>query len=373
LLNGIDNISLAIPYLKGKRVGILTNYTGLNKDFKSSVDILNEICDLRVILSPEHGLYGVAQAGCDVGNSTHLKTGLPVISLFNNNGVDESWVNNIDVLVYDIQDVGLRFYTYVYSLSDSMILCAKNNISVVVLDRYNPLGLTKKEGTVLERKHSSFVGRYPLPSRYALTVGELAQYFNTEENINCDLHIVPCVGLTRDMDFRNSGLDWVPTSPNCPTFDSVVCYIGTVLFEGTNMSEGRGTTKPFELFGAPWLRAEEIIEKLNTMGFLGVKFRYSPFTPTFSKFKGEVCQGIQLHITDYDKFSPFECLIKIIDLIRKTHKEFEIYKKTDGTYFFDYLLGTDEFRSKDFDVDEFLKKQKDLVDNFDTTKYEIYK
>ena len=370
--NAIDRIDLIKPRLAGKRVGLLTNYTGLNLRLKSTVDIIREIADLRVILSPEHGLYGVAQANEKVADSTYRDTGIPIISVFDKDDERPDWVDRMDILVYDIQDIGVRFFTYIYALSDTMILCQKHGIPVLVLDRYNPLGLRKTEGTMLERPFSSIVGRYPIPSRYALTVGEIARYFNTEEKIGCDLSVIPCEGLTRDMDHTDCGVPWVIPSPNCPTTDTVLCYIGTVLFEGTNLSEGRGTTKPFEVFGAPYLQAEKLAKQLNDLHLPGVLFRYHPFVPTFSKYEGEVCQGVMLHILDKNTFSAFEACIRIIDLIRNTYREFDFRYYDGWGYAMDKLLGTDAFRQDGFDPDTFIEEQKAKVAAFDASKYYLY-
>ena len=370
--NGIDRPELIRPYLAGKRIGVLTNYTGVTSSLRLSVDVLRGFSDVRVILTPEHGLYGAAQAGEAVSDSVYGDTGIPVVSLFNAGNVTDAWADDIDVLVYDIQDVGLRFYTYIYSLSDAMQTCAARGVSVLVLDRYDPLGLSAVEGTLLERPFSSFVGRYPIPSRYGMTVGELARYFNEEEGIGCDLRVVPCEGLTPDTDCTNAGLPWVPTSPNCPSPDAVLCYAGTVLFEGTNLSEGRGTTKPFEVFGAPFLRAEELTESLNSLRLPGVLFRCHPFIPSFSKHRGELCRGVMLHVTDRRAFRPFETGLRALDLIRRTHDELEFIQTGDGSFYLDRLLGTDAFRKEPFDIDAFLKEQAEKVGKFDASRYFLY-
>ena len=370
--NGIDRLALIRPYLQGKRVGLLTNYTGVTLDLRRSADVLIGIADVRVILTPEHGLYGAFQAGEAVGDGVYENTGIPIVSTFRSGTAEPDWTDRIDILVYDIQDVGLRFYTYIYTLSDAMQVCAAHGIEVLVLDRYNPLGLTKREGTILKREFSSFVGRFPIPSRYALTVGELARYWNTEEHIGCVLHVVPCEGLSRADGASIPAVPWIPTSPNCPTMDSVRCYAGTVLLEGTNLSEGRGTTKPFEVFGAPFLKARALADDLNGMGLPGVLFRYHPFIPWFSKHKGELCQGVMLHVTDQAAFRAFETGVRILDRIRRTQPEFSFVRDKNDRYFIDKLLGTDAIRQPDFDADAFLQEQAEAVRRFDASAYHLY-
>lgn len=327
---------------------LITNHTGVTKDLKSTIDLLMKNCELVALFGPEHGVRGDRQAGESVENSTDDKTGLPVYSLYGEkDGRIEEILSSIDTIIYDIQDVGARFYTYQYTLTDMMKLCAEKNIKVVVLDRPNPIGGLTVEGTVLNRRFSSFVGRFPIPTRSALTVGEFALMMNETENIACELTVIPMEGWRRDMFYDETDLTFIQPSPNIPTVDTAFSYIGTCIFENTNLSEGRGTTKPFEMIGAPWLDSEKVI---NTVGECnGVILRECSFTPTFSDYKDTFCHGIQLHITDRNKYSPFETGIRIFDAIRKTHEEFTVENDIVN------LLGTDEIFSPDFSVDEFLK------------------
>ncbi len=336
-------------YVFDGKCGLITNHTGVLKNLSSTVDMLKDKCELVALFGPEHGVRGDKQAGESVASSSDEKTGLPVYSLFGDeDGRTEKILSSLDTVIFDIQDVGARFYTYQYTLTDMMKLCAGKNIKVIVLDRPNPIGGLKVEGTVLDRRFSSFVGRFPTPTRSALTVGEFALMMNETENIGCDITVIPMEGWKREMFYDETGLVFIQPSPNIPTVDTAFSYIGTCIFENTNLSEGRGTTKPFEMIGAPWLRSERVI---NTVGEQkGVILRECSFIPTFSDYKDTFCHGIQLHITDRSQYSPFETGIRIFDAIRKTHKEFTV--ETEITN----LLGTDDIFNPDFSVDAFLKE-----------------
>ena len=353
---------------RGKRVGLITNPTGVDRNFRATVDMLAEEYRLCALYSPEHGVRGNIQAGGKVDTYTDEKTGLTVHSLYQNTA-SKKLFEDVDIIAYDVQDVGTRFYTYIYTLTAAMEAAARYGKKVVVLDRYNPLGLQKLEGTVLDEKFTSGVGKYGLTSRYALTVGEFARYANEVGNINCDLEVIACKDLKRNDDFRTLGLDWVLPSPNLPTYESALAYVGTVLLEGTNMSEGRGTTKPFEMIGAPYLRANEVIKYIESLGFEGFKLRECYFTPTFSKHAGTTCHGFQIHITDPDTFEPFTVGLLMLDYIRKTHSELEFRKD-----FLNLLLGTDAFFDEKFDAESFVEKQTQARKSFSkqAKRYFVY-
>lgn len=364
--NGIDNLKSIHSLLAGKRLGLVTNHTGLDRNFRSTAEILKESYDLRFLAGPEHGVTGAAQAGALVGNSLDLRTGLPVISLFN--GKDKALTTQLpeaDLLVLDLQDVGLRFYTYIVTLYYAMVICAREGMALLVLDRYNPLGLTKVEGSLLDEAFSSHIGKFPIPTRHALTMAEYALYINETYKIGCRLHVCRCTDLTRQDDFYSLNTYWVPPSPNLPTMDSTLCYIGTCHLEGTNLSAGRGTTKPFELFGAPWLRATEVCKAMNAMNLPGVFFREADFVPSFHKYTGEYCRGLQVHITDRTQFQSFRTGLLLIQQIRSTHSEFEFRYRTDiEQYSMDILLGKDDFRREDFDVDRFIEQEAEKIAAF---------
>lgn len=375
--NGIDNLKSVHALLVGKRLGLVTNHTGLDQKFRPTADILMESYDLRFLVGPEHGVTGAAQAGARVENSVDPRTGLPVISLFN--GKDKALTTTLpeaDMLVLDLQDVGLRFYTYIVTLYYAMVICAREGMELLVLDRYNPLGLTETEGSLLEPEFTSHIGKFPIPTRHAMTMAEYALYINDTYKIGCKLHVCLCTGLTRQDDFYSLGTYWAPPSPNLPTMDSTLCYIGTCHLEGTNLSAGRGTTKPFELLGAPWLRATEVCKAMNGMHLPGVFFREADFVPTFHRFKGEYCRGLQVHITDREQFQSFRTGLTLIHHIRNTHKEFEFYFRKDiEVYSMDILLGKADFRRDDFDVDAFIEAEAEKIAAFmpSVAPYRLYR
>lgn len=372
-LHGVERKSELERIFSGKKTALITNPTGVDQKFYPTVDLFAENYRLSALFAPEHGIRGDVQAGGRVDSFIDEKTNIPVYSAYSDAITDEM-LKDIDIIAYDIQDVGSRFYTYIYTLTELMEKAAELGKKVVVLDRYNPIGLEKIEGTLLDERFSSGVGKYELPSRYAMTVGEFASYVNAEKGIGCELEIVPCEGLSRSDDFRSLNLQWIPPSPNLPTYESALAYVGTVLLEGTNLSEGRGTTKPFEYIGAPWLRTGEVIKYVEALGLSGFSLRECCFTPTFSKHKGELCRGFQIHITDPDAFEPFSLGVFVVDYIRKTHSELKIRDEQSERAFINLLLGTDEFMKKDFDPASFIAKYRKINEDFrqKTQKYLIY-
>lgn len=332
------------------KCGLITNHTGVLRDLSSTADMLKEQCDLTALFGPEHGVRGDVQAGENVTSYTDKKTNLPVYSLFGED-ISESkkMLASLDTVVFDIQDVGARFYTYAYTMTDAMKICAENGVKFVVLDRPNPIGGIKTEGTVLNRQFSSFVGRFPTPTRPGLTIGEFALMMNETENIGCDLTVISSEGWKRELYYDDTDLIFIQPSPNIPTLDTAFAYIGTCIFEETNLSEGRGTTRPFEMIGAPWLDSRAVIEIMGRQE--GVILRECSFTPTFSDHKDSFCHGIQLHITDRDAFSPFAVGIKLLDAIRKTHSELRIEPSIVN------LIGTDEIFKNDFTPDSFIERE----------------
>ncbi len=349
VLCGADVVSRDGLDLKGK-CGLITNHTGVLRDLSSTVDMLKEKCNLTALFGPEHGVRGDVQANENILSYTDKETGLPVYSLFGDDiSESEKMLTSLDNVIFDIQDVGARFYTYAYTMTDAMKLCAEHGVKFVVLDRPNPIGGAKAEGAVLDRRFSSFVGRFPTPTRSGLTIGEFALMMNETENIGCDLIVIPMEGWERGMYYDDTDLVFIQPSPNIPTMDTAFAYIGTCIFEDTNISEGRGTTKPFEMIGAPWLDSKAVIEAAGKQE--GVILRESSFTPTFSDYKDCFCHGIQLHITDREAFSPFAVGIRLLDAIRKTHKEFEIEQSIVN------LLGTDDIFKSDFSPEAFLTRE----------------
>ena len=361
--NGIDVIDKYDHLFKDRNIGLITNPTGVNKRLQSTIDIINSKYRLKALFAPEHGVRGDVQAGDQVDSYMDKRTGLPVYSLYGKTReFTEEMLKGLDLIVMDIQDIGIRYYTYLYTMAYAMEGCAHSGIPFVLLDRVNPLGGDRIDGNILDIKFRSFVGNYPIPVRYGLTMGELACLFNKEFSIDCDLEIVKLEGWNRKLYFDETDLYWVNPSPNIPTFETAILYGGTCLLEGTNVSEGRGTTKPFEILGAPWIDAYELSDAMNSYSLEGVLFRPVYFTPSFSKHQGDLCGGVQVHITDRNRVRAFEAGIRLIYVLMDLYKDkFEFLPPgQEGIHpFFDHLAGTDEIRlgSKPYD---------ELIDGFTT-------
>ncbi|MGG0643510.1 DUF1343 domain-containing protein [Sporosarcina gallistercoris] len=329
--------------IKGKRVGLITNPTGVDQNLNSVVDMLNNDPEIQLeaLYGPEHGVRGDAQAGQYVDYYIDEVTGLPVYSLYGKTRKPTpEMLQNIDVLVFDIQDVGTRFYTYIYTMALAMEAAKEKGIPFIVLDRPNPLGGKKVEGPVLEPEFASFVGQYAIPLRHGMTVGELAKLFNKEFDIDADLTVVKMKGWKRNAYFDETGLQFVMPSPNMPTLETALAYPGSALIEGTNVSEGRGTTKPFELIGAPFISSTELASRLNQLNLPGVTFRAASFTPTFSKHSGKLSHGVQIHITDRNKYEPVETGLHIVKTMKDLYPE-----QVQLTPFFDNLIGNGWIRT----------------------------
>ncbi len=349
------------------KCGLITNPTGVLRDLSSTIDMLKDKCDLKALFAPEHGVRGDVQAGENVASYIDKKTKLPVYSLYGDDTEEcEKILDSLDTVIFDIQDVGARFYTYAYTMTDAMKRCAEHGTGVVVLDRPNPLGGLKAEGNILDRRFSSFVGRFPTPTRYALTIGEFALMMNETENIGCDLTVIPMNGWERAMYYDDTDLVFIQPSPNMPTLDTAFVYIGTCIFEDTNLSEGRGTTKPFEMIGAPWLNSKEVIDAIGRQD--GVFLRECSFVPTFSDYKDQFCHGIQLHITDRESFSPSAVGIRLLTAIKNTHSEFKVYPSITK------LIGSDEIFKDTFDVEEYIKREAEKVNQWQnySKKWQLY-
>ena len=315
---GIDRIDDYLALFAGKRVGLITNQTGVNSVLESSIDILYEKTKVTALYSPEHGLRGSAEAGAAVGSATDGKTGLPVYSLYGDTRKPSApMLADIDILCFDIQDVGARFYTYVSTLALAMEAARENDRQVVVFDRPNPIGGVMVEGPILKPGQESFIGMYPIPIRHGLTVGELALLINDRFGIGCKLTVIPMSGWQREMHWRDTGLPWVMTSPNIPTPDTALVYPGIGMLGSTNLSEGIGTTRPFELVGAAWLNAEAAAARLNQAGLPGVHFRPAWFTPRFGPHSGIQQSGVQIHITDRYAYEAVSTGLTILTVMKE--------------------------------------------------------
>ncbi len=305
------------------------------------------------LFAPEHGLYGVDQDRVNVDHGTEPATGISIVSLYGKSHTsltpETGLMKNIDTLVFDIQDIGSRYYTFIYTLANCMQTCQQAGVPEVVCDRPNPINGVQVEGNLVREGWHSFVGQYSLPNRHGMTVGELAKWFNDEIGIGCDLTVVPMQGWKREMWYDQTGLLWVSPSPNMPAVSTTTVYPGMCLIEGTQLSEGRGTTLPFELCGAPGIDAHRLAEALNSENLPGVLFRPQYFKPGFQKCAGETCGGVQMHVTDRNAFKPLITGIAVIRAI--AHLFPKIFKWRTEPYEFvsdrpaiDLLYGHPEFR-----------------------------
>lgn len=337
--------------IEGKNVGLITNPTGVDQDLNSIVDTLHnhEDVNLVALYGPEHGVRGDAQAGEGVEFYIDEKTGLPVYSLYGDTRKPTpEMLEGVDVLIFDIQDVGARFYTYIYTMAYSMEAAAENDIDMLILDRPNPISGLNVEGPVLDPDYSSFVGLYPIPQQHGMTVGELALLFNEEFDIHATIDVIEMRGWERPMYYDDTPLEWVLPSPNMPTLDTALVYPGTALIEGTNVSEGRGTAKPFELIGAPFIDGDVLAQELNHADLPGVRFRSAYFTPQFSKHAGELSGGIELYVTDPASYQSIETGLTIVKTIHDLYPDqFEFRaENAEGISFFDQLIGNGWVRDK---------------------------
>jgi uncharacterized protein YbbC (DUF1343 family) len=320
---GIDVLEVAnFDMLKGKRVGIITNQTGINFDGTRTIDVLAHAKDVKLvaILSPEHGIAGKSDE--NVGDATDPATGLRIYSLYGETRrPTDAMLAGIDVLVFDIQDAGVRFYTYTTTMAYCMEAAAKHHISFVVLDRPDPIGGEVIEGPMLDADRLSFVGYFPMPVRYAMTMGELARMFNSENKIGADLHVVAMKNWRRAETFDQTGLAWIPPSPNLRTLRAAFLYPGIEILQAAGVSVGRGTETPFELFGAPWIHGAGLAEELNRRKIAGVRFAATTFTPISDLYKGQACGGVAIEITDRAAIRSMLMGLEIADALHRMYPE----------------------------------------------------
>jgi uncharacterized protein YbbC (DUF1343 family) len=324
--SGLDVLVTRLPaLLRGRRVGLLCHQASVTRDLRHAADAIGHQRAVRLValFAPEHGLAGAAQDHARVRSARVASSRLPVWSLYDRRlEPSAAMLRGLDALVVDLQDVGARYYTFVWTMALAMRACTRALIPVVVLDRPNPLGGRVLEGNLPDPRFASFVGLYPLPARHAMTIGELAAYLNETHEIGCDLTVVPMQGWRRAMRWEDTGLPWVAPSPNMPTPDTARVYPGGCLIEGTNLSEGRGTTRPFELVGAPFLDGERLARALARRDLPGVVFRAAAFQPAFHKHAGRLCRGVQLHVTDAERFRSFATYLALIGEARRQSRRF---------------------------------------------------
>jgi len=351
---GIENLlGERASLLKGARVGLVCNQASVNHALRHIADEMHgdERINLTTLFGPQHGIRGDVQDNMiETAHTIDARTGLPVYSLYSETREPtEGMLKEVDIIVFDLQDVGCRIYTFIYTLANCMRAAAKFGKKVVVCDRPNPIGGVQVEGNVLEAGWESFVGQFPLPTRHGMTVCELARLFKDEFGLECELETVTMTGWQRAMYFDETCAPWVLPSPNMPTVEAATVFPGTVHLEGTQLSEGRGTTRPFELIGAPYIAAHEYQAELAKCDLAGVVFRACNFMPTFQKHAGRVCGGVQLHVTDRRQFESVKCGVAVVKTAFDMYGEDFKWKQPPYEYIydrnpFDVIAGTDRLR-----------------------------
>lgn len=374
--NGIDNIWQYAHLLRGKRIGLITSPTGLASDFRSTIDLLHGEFQLTALFSPEHGVRGDQDAGALVDTYRDEATGVPVFSLYRKDSkrLTPEMLDVVDLVVYDIQDVGTRYYTFIYTMLYALEDCAKAGKPFVVLDRINPLDGMTVEGNLVQDGFFSFVGNYPLAIRYGLTAGEVAVMANSRMGWNAELHVVRCSGWDRAMLFPDTGRVWIPPSMGIPAFETALLYPGTCLFEGTNLSEGRGTTAPFTLIGAPFVNAERLAREMNGKRLPGVYFRPAYFKPLASKHQGELCGGVYVHVLDQQAVRPVEAGVHLLFTVKEQCAEFQFLPpvRENGRPFIDLLGGGPIFRDEHAEVRTLLERFEEESRLFAETKRQFH-
>jgi len=383
VLTGLDClISGGAAQLKGKRVGLATHPAAVTRDLTDSVTaLLGCGVTLTALFGPEHGFSGAVADGQQVQDAIYRNTQLPIYSLYGTTQEPTSdMLADVDVLLFDMQDVGVRFYTFISTLFYVLKGAAEADVPVVVLDRPNAINGSVCEGPVLTPGFESFVGVLPIPLRFGLTIGELARYMNETRGFHADLTVIPMDGWQRDMWFDETGLTWVPTSPAIPHVSTAIVYPGTCFLEGTNVSEGRGTALPFEVCGAPWIDGEVLAAHLNALALSGVRFRPTQFVPSASKFAGEVCGSVQIHVIDRAAFRPVTVGLHLLAALKALYPaEFAwLPQSWEGAHpHIDLLAGTDQVWraiNAGVDVTELVQGWADGVAEFEQTsrQYRLY-
>jgi len=370
--------------LTKKRLGLLINPASVNSNFESTADLVNKFFpkQLKALFTPQHGYYAAKQDNMiESDDLVHKQLKIPVYSLYGKTRIpSQHMFEKIDTLIVDIQDVGTRVYTFIYTISYCMEVAKKFGKKVLVLDRPNPVSGLSIEGNCLEPEWRSFVGRYPIPMRHGLTIAEFAGYINETANIHCELEVIPMEGWQRSMYYDDTNLPWLAPSPNMPTLSTAIVYPGQVIWEGTNISEGRGTTQPFEIMGAPFIDTEHLLNELGDLP--GVYLRPLCFEPTFNKWYGELCHGIQIHVVNRKKYNSYLTSLRILQTIIKLYpKDFQ-WKLPPYEYEFekmpiDLILGSQQIRKsleKGEDLDKLEKSWQNKTMEFEETvkKYYLY-
>jgi uncharacterized protein YbbC (DUF1343 family) len=332
------------------RFGMLTNALATTSELVPSVDALRQAgFQIVALFVPEHGFYGAALAGEKIASGYDPKRGIPVFSLYGETLKPlPEWLNGLDALLVDLPDVGCRFYTYAWTMSYLMEAAAQRGLPVIVLDRPNPINGVQVEGQSQREVVGSLVGRFPIAIRHGLTMGELARWLTQTQFPNARVEVIPCEGWRRAMWWDETGLPWVPPSPAMATLETATVYPGTCLVEGTNLSEGRGTVRPFEWIGAPFADEDEVAALLNKLNLPGVRFRPHRFIPSASKHAGEVCKGVQVHITDRNAFQPVRTGFCVLAAFKRLYRSAFAWREIS----IDRLMGTSAFRQAMDDADD---------------------
>jgi uncharacterized protein YbbC (DUF1343 family) len=323
VLTGLDILAMhKFALLRNKHVGLITNHTGLDSQGRSIADLLSHAPGIHLValFSPEHGLAGRSDE--KIASRKDASTGLPIFSLYGETTrPTEEMLRGIDALVFDVQDAGVRFYTYTTTMAYCMEEAAKHKIAFYVLDRPNPMGGTIVEGPMLDADKTSFTAYFPLPVRYGLTIGELAQFLNAENHIDCDLHVIAMKNWHRNYFFESTGARWIPPSPNLRTLKGAVLYPGIEILQNASVSVGRGTETPFEQFGAPWINGEEVAAALNERHLAGLRFMNQPFIPVMGLYSGQRCGGVAVRITDRQAVRAMRMGMEIATILKKFYPD----------------------------------------------------
>jgi uncharacterized protein YbbC (DUF1343 family) len=385
---GLESLLKKTPAsLRGKRIGILCHASSITRDFSHVIDVFQESSDFRLsaVFGPQHGLHGQTQDNMIEWQShKHPTYNIPLFSLYGKNRKPTpEMLSEIDALLVDLQDTGTRIYTYPWTVKLCLEACAEAGIPVWILDRPNPIGKLPCDGPVLKKEYFTFVGGACIPLCHRMTIGEMALWVRDKYHPKADLNIIRMDGWRRNSLYSETGLPWVLPSPNMPTLQTAIVYPGSVLIEALNLSEGRGTTTPFELFGAPFIKADALRRNLISRQIKGCAFRIHDYIPTFHKFCGELCHGIQIHITDIERFKPVETAVEIFDAIFET-SESNSLKFIPPPYEYEHKLMPFDILSGDSGIREMLTKRGNIniekqrwhheIDEFNAefVKYSLY-
>ena len=385
---GLDRVEEFHALFAGKRLGIIANHTAYDSKGMFIVDVFRQMPDVKIsaLFGPEHGFRGSHSAGVKVEERNAFLDSIPIYSLYGKTlKPTPEMLKNVDMLVFDIQDIGARFYTYIWTMALAMEAAAQQGIPFVVLDRPNPINGVQVEGAVLDTAFASFIGLYPIPVRHGMTVGELARMFNGEEwlknGIKVQLTVIPMKGWKRNEWFDQTGLKFMPPSPNMPNLETATVYPGMCLIEGTNVSEGRGTNEPFLQFGAPWIQSDALLARLQTYHLPGVQFSTISYIPksmpgkaVHPKFQDKACYGLKLKVTDRETFKPFLTGVRIVQSLHALYPQQFSWRAKH----FDRLVGSNDLRkmiSADESLDKYFEKCNNEVEEFkkQRTKYLLYK